>query len=1067
MRRELTATPLVDTSLPGIGEEIEPKLPPVHAPPPDRRGSERPPNLMAYVWQASWRAQILPIILTLALMPFVYLWLVVPKEIINGALSQGTEARDLWGYEVLANRHLITITGIFLLLIIINNAFRFIINGIKINIGRKVITQLRFDLCFNIFRFDQSYYNRSSPVDLMIGATTELDSISDFITNSYIQPILLSGMLVTIYAFLFAEHPILGLVSLALLPPQILVISAFNRRKGAPTKPKGATPGLSAKLIETMQARQEIKLHGIQGYIIAIITDQLDRLAKAKATDSEKNNISGSFTLFCNQSTTFLFLLVGGLMVLNEQITLGSLVASISAFKEVPILSRDLLDHYRIMQGASRKFASIIDQFFPKNLIEAEQIYPPPQSFEPLSGELQAQGVTLTADGGATVLDHVSISATPGDRIAITGDDPVALDHLAHVLAHIIPPTRGRMLLDGQDLGSMHDGVAGARIGYVGPDSYLFATTIVDNLEIGVRQARPLRGSSVQAWAREASKVSQLAAFSPGNWTTYEVTGIGQAEGLRDHWLKVIDVVGAEPALYRQGLASVIDLSIYSVSEGTQFISEIMNARQRFTEQLEAEGAGTLVLRFDPERYNPYASVAENILFGAPAPGADGEGLISDSRVMTALERHGLLKPLIAAGYKMAFVVAEMLRDLPAHHPLRHRYAFLSEEDLSELTALLSRSSSATSDEITPKDQHTLLALVGQFIVEIHRLGLIDQAMQEDIVIVRAELQADLAGTMAGRIARFDPDAYNPFMSVEANVLFGKAAENVGHASARVTEILDGVIAETGLRQHLVRAVADLPITNDDSRITPATRMRLALARSMMKRPSLMVINQAFSSLEDSERAALATRLQDLSPKMIVIWLDTTAGRSGDFDRVWQLSGGRLGPVEDLVAQVQEEDQTAEADKGSKDKLADEVATLRSIPLFNSLSLAKLRLLALSADRVNFAPGTPLVREGDPADAAYVIIDGEAAVLPPGTMRLDPSRAVARVGANSFIGEMSLLAQTPRTSTVIAVDNVSVLRIGNDMFLDMMHQDGRLATTVVRAVMNRMLEREARNTADL
>ena len=58
-----------------------------------------------------------------------------------------------------------------------------------------------------------------------------------------------------------------------------------------------------------------------------------------------------------------------------------------------------------------------------------------------------------------------------------------------------------------------------------------------------------------------------------------------------------------------------------------------------------------------------------------------------------------------------------------------------------------------------------------------------------------------------------------------------------------------------------------------------------------------------------------------------------------------------------------------------------EVELLRNIPLFAKVDPAKLKLLAFASERAVFAPGETLFHQGDPGDAAYIIMDGEAEVL--------------------------------------------------------------------------------------
>ena len=58
-----------------------------------------------------------------------------------------------------------------------------------------------------------------------------------------------------------------------------------------------------------------------------------------------------------------------------------------------------------------------------------------------------------------------------------------------------------------------------------------------------------------------------------------------------------------------------------------------------------------------------------------------------------------------------------------------------------------------------------------------------------------------------------------------------------------------------------------------------------------------------------------------------------------------------------------------------------EYEVLRRVPIFAGIEPARLKLLAFMCERVGFDPGNRLLRQGDPADAAYLIIDGHAEVI--------------------------------------------------------------------------------------
>ena len=97
--------------------------------------------------------------------------------------------------------------------------------------------------------------------------------------------------------------------------------------------------------------------------------------------------------------------------------------------------------------------------------------------------------------------------------------------------------------------------------------------------------------------------------------------------------------------------------------------------------------------------------------------------------------------------------------------------------------------------------------------------------------------------------------------------------------------------------------------------------------------------------------------------------------------------------------------------------LKQEFELLRRVPIFAEIEPAKLKLLAFMSERVAFDPGKRLMRQGDPADAAYLIIDGHAEVIvetPAGPV------IVATLGPNELVGEMGILCDVPRNATVCA-----------------------------------------------
>ena len=133
--------------------------------------------------------------------------------------------------------------------------------------------------------------------------------------------------------------------------------------------------------------------------------------------------------------------------------------------------------------------------------------------------------------------------------------------------------------------------------------------------------------------------------------------------------------------------------------------------------------------------------------------------------------------------------------------------------------------------------------------------------------------------------------------------------------------------------------------------------------------------------------------------------------------------------------------------------LKEEVELLRRIPMFARVEPAKLKLLAFASERLTFAPSQELFHQGDMADAAYIIVDGDAEVI------LETAKGpirVAQMTRNDLIGEIGILCDVPRTATVKASSNLTTLRISKDLFFSMVTDFPAMGVEIMRELAHRL-----------
>ena len=127
---------------------------------------------------------------------------------------------------------------------------------------------------------------------------------------------------------------------------------------------------------------------------------------------------------------------------------------------------------------------------------------------------------------------------------------------------------------------------------------------------------------------------------------------------------------------------------------------------------------------------------------------------------------------------------------------------------------------------------------------------------------------------------------------------------------------------------------------------------------------------------------------------------------------------------------------------GPKRELAD---LLADVVLFSKCTARQRRTIARHAQIAELKAGVDLIKEGEPGDALFVILEGEAVVSHGGV-------EVNRVGPGAYFGEMAILDGEPRSATVVAESDVKVAVVGIRMFRTMLREFSDLAEQLLIAL---------------
>lgn len=146
--------------------------------------------------------------------------------------------------------------------------------------------------------------------------------------------------------------------------------------------------------------------------------------------------------------------------------------------------------------------------------------------------------------------------------------------------------------------------------------------------------------------------------------------------------------------------------------------------------------------------------------------------------------------------------------------------------------------------------------------------------------------------------------------------------------------------------------------------------------------------------------------------------------------------------------------QTAHGDFAASNRHAVEqiMGQLMAVDFLATLDTKQIGVLAEGARWELYLPGERIVRQGDPGEVLYVIVSGTADVrLEQGGL----TTTVTTLEAGKFFGEMSLLTGEPRSATVVAATQLSVIAVGKQALLQVVQEDRRLIERIGEVVARR------------
>ncbi|MGH2537854.1 MAG: ABC transporter ATP-binding protein [Candidatus Promineifilaceae bacterium] len=424
----------------------------------------------------------------------------------------------------------------------------------------RVAYDLRNDYYDSVQSLPFEIHNRTQTGDLMSRAVGDISETERFVGIGLMDLLATVLLLLGVIIAMLLENGRLAL--LALIPMPALVIGSL--RFGNLIRPmfkriQEQMGTLSTTMQESLTGIRVVKAFAREPYELAKFDRENEAWFEQRYSVIRAWANNWPFFSFTIAASLVLLLWFGGPLVTAGRLSVGALVAMISYVLMLngPVQRLGFQVNLAATAGASA------GRVFEINDLPKEAAYDPSGRVpEHPQGEVIFENVSFAYAEGQPVLQDISFRASPGETIALIGPTGTGKSTITNLIGRFYDPTAGRVMVDGIDTRDWRLTSLRAAIGIVMQDSFLFSTTVAENIAFGRHDASQ---DEIVAAAKAAQAHEFILDFADGYETRVGERGVTLSGGQKQR-------IAIARALLNDPRILILDDSTSSVDTETEYL---------------------------------------------------------------------------------------------------------------------------------------------------------------------------------------------------------------------------------------------------------------------------------------------------------------------------------------------------------------------------------------------------------------------------------------------------------------------------------------------------------------
>ncbi len=355
-------------------------------------------------------------------------------------------------------------------------------NYLMVHTTSRIDVELGAKLFNHVMRLPAAYFD-SRQVGHTVARIKELDTLREFITGGALTLMIDLSFLLLFIAVLWLFSPTLTWIVLGSLPfyllLSILITPTLRHRLNESFKRSAEN---QAFLVESITGIETVKSMALEPRIQQRWEKQIAEATSISFKAKNLSNIATQIAQFISKFTTVLIIWFGALLVMDNQLSIGELIAfnMIAGRVSAPILK--LVQLWQDVQQAGISLKRLGDLL---NTPSEAHFQASQASLPSLQGSITFQHVSFRySPNSPSVLNRINLVIHAGESIGIVGTSGSGKSTLTKLIQRTYLPNQGKVLVDGIDLAQVNTDWLRSNISVVPQESFLFNKSVRDNIAI-------------------------------------------------------------------------------------------------------------------------------------------------------------------------------------------------------------------------------------------------------------------------------------------------------------------------------------------------------------------------------------------------------------------------------------------------------------------------------------------------------------------------------------------------------------------------------------------------------